>query len=130
ARAADGAMETLAGAARGRAVRAAARAGDAPRHAAARPEGRAGEAGMKRAALALLVAGLFAAAWFGRERLLASDAPPRFQGYVEGEFVKVGPTNAGRLIALHVARGDFVAAGAPLFEQDDGGLAAERDAAA
>jgi HlyD family secretion protein len=38
-----------------------------------------------------------------------------FQGYVEGEFVYVGAAEAGRLDRLLVARGEEVAAGAPLF---------------
>ncbi len=39
----------------------------------------------------------------------------RIQGYVEGEYVRVASAAAGRLIALEVARGATVAAGAPLF---------------
>ena len=38
-----------------------------------------------------------------------------YQGYVEGEFVYVGAAEAGRLDRLLVARGQQVAAGAPLF---------------
>src|SRR5690606_10046526 len=41
-----------------------------------------------------------------------------YQGYVEGEFVYMAPERPGRLQALHVARGDEVAAGAPLFSLD------------
>ena len=47
----------------------------------------------------------------GCSREVASD----FQGYVEGEFVHVATSGAGRLERLSVARGDQVAAGAPLF---------------
>ena len=47
----------------------------------------------------------------GCSRELAGD----FQGYVEGEFVHVATSGAGRLERLPVARGDRVAAGAPLF---------------
>ncbi|MBS1767170.1 MAG: HlyD family efflux transporter periplasmic adaptor subunit [Acidobacteria bacterium] len=39
----------------------------------------------------------------------------RYQGYVEGEFVNVAPSQAGRLDHLAVSRGDEVAQGAPLF---------------
>lgn len=44
-------------------------------------------------------------------------APPagQWQGYFEGEFVHVGSPLAGRLEQLPVARGQAVAAGAPLF---------------
>lgn len=38
-----------------------------------------------------------------------------YQGYVEGEFVYVASAEAGRLDRLLVARGQQVAAGAPLF---------------
>ncbi|MEO6749696.1 MAG: HlyD family efflux transporter periplasmic adaptor subunit [Casimicrobiaceae bacterium] len=42
-------------------------------------------------------------------------AAPDYQGYVEGEFVYVGASVAGRVDSLAVRRGDDVAAGAPLF---------------
>ncbi len=42
-------------------------------------------------------------------------APAYYQGYVEGEFVRIAAPTAGRLEALAVARGDAVAAGAALF---------------
>jgi HlyD family secretion protein len=38
-----------------------------------------------------------------------------FQGYVEGDFVYLSSSQAGRLDQLHVARGQKVASGAPLF---------------
>ncbi len=38
-----------------------------------------------------------------------------YQGYVEGEYINVGSPLAGRLEKLFVARGQTVAAGAPLF---------------
>lgn len=41
--------------------------------------------------------------------------PPRWQGYVEGEFVHVASPFAGRLEQLSVHRGQQVAQGAPLF---------------
>lgn len=85
----------------------------------------------RRLALAALVLGFLAAAWFTRGRLLDGAAePPSFQGYVEAEYVKAAALQSGLLTALHVRRGDFVEAGAPLFEQDDRGARAERDEAA
>jgi len=41
--------------------------------------------------------------------------PPALQGYVEGEYVRVAAPFAGTLLALDVARGQSVAAGARLF---------------
>ena len=47
-------------------------------------------------------------------------APPmEWQGYAEANFIKVGPTQAGLLVSLHVARGDNVTVKASLFDQDD-----------
>ena len=40
------------------------------------------------------------------------------QGWVEAEFVFVGPDEAGRIEVLHVREGDTIAAGAPLFAID------------
>jgi HlyD family secretion protein len=54
----------------------------------------------------------------------------RVQGYVEGEYVYVGAPVAGRLETLHVARGDQVAAGAPLFQLDRACEQPARDEAA
>jgi HlyD family secretion protein len=45
--------------------------------------------------------------------------PTQWQGYADADFVKVGPTQQGLLSEVNVARGDQVAAGAPLFSQDD-----------
>jgi HlyD family secretion protein len=42
----------------------------------------------------------------------------RLQGWVEGDFVFVGPDEAGRVETLNVREGDPVAAGAPLFAVD------------
>jgi HlyD family secretion protein len=42
----------------------------------------------------------------------------RLQGWVEGDFVFVGPDEAGRVETLAVREGDTVAAGAPLFAVD------------
>ena len=67
--------------------------------------------------LAALAAIVLASAWaLFRPR---PPAPIAWQGYAEADFVKVGPTQAGLLTAVHVARGDRVAKGQPLFEQDD-----------
>ena len=41
--------------------------------------------------------------------------PERWQGYLEGEFVYVGASLAGRLEKLQVQRGQRIEAGAPLF---------------
>jgi len=57
-------------------------------------------------------------------------AAPSWQGYVEGEFVNVASPFAGRLEQLAVARGQLVAAGAPLFVLEDDDERAARDQAA
>lgn len=41
--------------------------------------------------------------------------PSGFQGYAEGEYVRVAASFAGRLERLHVRRGEEIQAGAPLF---------------
>jgi HlyD family secretion protein len=56
--------------------------------------------------------------------------PPGWQGYVDADYVRVGPTLGGQLVSLSVHRGDMVAAGAPLFAQDDADDRAARDQAA
>jgi HlyD family secretion protein len=56
-------------------------------------------------------------------------APVAWQGYAEADFVKIGPMQQGLLTAVHVARGDKVAAQAPLFDQDATGDLAARDQA-
>jgi HlyD family secretion protein len=53
-----------------------------------------------------------------------------WQGYADADFVKVGPTQQGLLTALHVARGDRIVKGAPLFDQDDADDRAAADQAA
>jgi HlyD family secretion protein len=73
---------------------------------------------MRRIFIAVALAVLCIGGWglYSRSR----PVPPAFwQGYAEADFVKVGPTQQGLVIALHVARGDRVVKGAPLFEQDD-----------
>jgi len=42
----------------------------------------------------------------------------RLQGWIEGDFVFVGPDEMGRVEALSVREGDAVSAGAPLFAVD------------
>lgn len=49
----------------------------------------------------------------------SGNGADRAQGYVEGEFVRVAPEAAGRLIRLDVERGQPITAGAPLFALDD-----------
>jgi len=79
----------------------------------------------RTAALALPAA---AAALLGA---CGNDAPPAWQGYVEGEFVSVASPFAGRLDRLAVQRGQQVAGGAPLFalEADDESAARQQAAA-
>jgi HlyD family secretion protein len=74
---------------------------------------------VNRRVIAILTVILLAAAgagWWWTTRV-----PPRveWQGYAEADFIKVGPTQQGLLTSLYVARGSRVAAGAPLFDQDD-----------
>ena len=74
---------------------------------------------MKRLLVPLVVLALLAAGggtWWRQNR----DAPPPgWQGYVDADYVRVAPTLAGQLVSLSVQRGRQVAAGAPLFAQDD-----------
>lgn len=70
----------------------------------------------RRVALGFALAALAAAGgvwWWFR------PAPVEWQGYAEADFVKVGPTLEGRLTDVFVKRGEKVAAGAKLFDQDD-----------
>src|SRR5262245_59777670 len=78
----------------------------------------------------LSVGALVAAAglgWWWESRIAA---PIVWQGYAEADFVKIGPTQRGLLTTVLVARGDKVAAQAPLFSQDDTADRAARDQAA
>ncbi len=50
-------------------------------------------------------------------------------GYVEGEFLRIGPDEAGRLTSLTVREGETVEPGAPLFAMDQATFLAERDQA-
>ena len=63
--------------------------------------------------------------WHGHH----APAPTQWQGYADADFVKIGPTQQGLLTELNVARGDQVAAEAPLFSQDDTADRAARDQA-
>ena len=58
------------------------------------------------------------------------DKPTSYQGYVEGEYVRVGVVGAGTLTRLAVKRGDQVKAGDLLFELDCTAETAARDQAA
>jgi HlyD family secretion protein len=74
---------------------------------------------VNRRVIAILTVILLAAAgagWWWTTRVLP---PVEWQGYAEADFIKVGPTQQGLLTSLYVARGSRVAAGAPLFDQDD-----------
>ena len=77
------------------------------------------------------VAGIGVAGFLGW-RLLGPDAhrPHRLSGYVEGETLYVGASNAGLVSAVAVQRGDRVKAGQPLFALDAAQLTAARDQAA
>jgi HlyD family secretion protein len=69
----------------------------------------------------LLIFGALAAAvagwWFFLRPPPAK--PVEWQGYADADFVKVGPTQQGLVIAIHVKRGQQTEKGAPLFDQDD-----------
>ena len=68
--------------------------------------------------LVLLILAAAAAGWWVFLRPQASKAV-EWQGYADADFVKAGPTQQGLVTAIHVRRGDKVAKGAPLFDQDD-----------
>jgi len=85
---------------------------------------------MRRALLPLIVLAIAAAggAWWWQNR---ANGPPGWQGYVDADYVRVSPTLGGQLVTLAVRRGQQVAAGAPLFSQDDtNDCAAQAQAAA
>ena len=73
---------------------------------------------MRRLLLPLILLAIVAAGgtWWWQNR---NDAPPGWQGYVDADYVRVAPTLSGQLVALNVHRGQQVAAGTPLFSQDD-----------
>jgi HlyD family secretion protein len=78
-------------------------------------------------AVAALLALAGGAWWWSSQR---ETLPASWQGYAEADYIKIGPTQQGLLTAVAVARGDQVAAGAPLFSQDDTADRAARDQAA
>jgi HlyD family secretion protein len=84
---------------------------------------------MKRLLLVVLVlvASGAAAGWWWVNR---TPGTPLWQGYVDAEYVRVSPTLTGRITSISVARGDHVAAGSPLFAQDEIDDVAARNAAA
>jgi len=53
-----------------------------------------------------------------------------YQGYVEGEYVLIGPEESGRIDTLMVRRGDQVEAGTPLFRMESQDASAQRAEAA
>lgn len=57
------------------------------------------------------------------------EAPPLYQGYAEGEFVRVAAPYAGSLTTLAVQRGAQIGAGAPLFALEQDNEKAARDEA-
>jgi HlyD family secretion protein len=81
-----------------------------------------------RIALIVTLACAFAGWWFLLRPHDASVA--EWQGYADADFVKVGPTQQGFITQLHVARGDRIVKGAPLFDQDDADDRAASDQAA
>jgi HlyD family secretion protein len=76
------------------------------------------------AAIVILMTAAAGAGWWWTTRV---PPPVEWQGYAEADFIKVGPTQQGLLTSLYVARGSKVAAGTPLFDQDDTNDRASRD---
>jgi HlyD family secretion protein len=64
--------------------------------------------------------------WWSQHRTV----PQGWQGYAEADYVKVAPVASGLLTKVSVNRGDNVAAGSALFEQDAVNETAARDQAA
>ena len=84
---------------------------------------------MRRVLLPLIVLAIAAAggAWWWQSR---ADGPQGWQGYVDADYVRVSPTLSGQLVTLSIHRGEQVAAGTPLFAQDDTNDCAAREQAA
>jgi HlyD family secretion protein len=82
---------------------------------------------MNRRLVAITVIIVLAASGAGWWWMTRVPPPVEWQGYAEADFVKVGPTQQGLLTFLYVARGSKVAAGSPLFDQDDTNDRASRD---
>jgi HlyD family secretion protein len=79
---------------------------------------------LSRSAAVLLVGALGSAA-------CSTEQTQTYQGYAEGEYVRVAAPFAGNLTALHVTRGSQVTAGVPLFAlEQDSEAEAQREAAA
>jgi len=74
---------------------------------------------MKRPVALLAVATALAVGGASYWWQMRDAPPPGWQGYVDADYVHVAPTLAGQLVTLSVHRGETVAAGAPLFAQDD-----------
>ena len=72
----------------------------------------------RRAGLILLVLLAGVGTWWWTHR---PHGPVLFPGYLEADYVKVGPVQAGLLTEVAVSRGQTVAAGELLFTQDDTG---------
>jgi HlyD family secretion protein len=69
----------------------------------------------------LFAVAIIAAALAGWWLFLRNESakPVEWQGYADADFVKVGPTQQGLVTAIHVQRGQSIAKGAPLFDQDE-----------
>ena len=80
-----------------------------------------------RVVVVLALAGGGAYAYYA---LRAPDGPGFYQGYVEGESIRIGAPVAGTLATLSVRRGQTVRAGDPLFALDRTTETAARDEAA
>jgi HlyD family secretion protein len=80
-----------------------------------------------RVVVLLAVAGGGAYAYY---KFSGPSGPGFYQGYVEGESIRVAAPVAGTLTKLLVRRGEMVRAGAPLFEFDLTDALAARDQAA
>lgn len=76
--------------------------------------------------IAVVGAGSAAIAWYF---LMRHQQGTEWLGYAEADYVKVAPTQQGRLVTLSVQRGDEVSAGTLLFAQDPVADQAARDQA-